>query len=112
MSSQIFKKKIPTQMLFELLDKIAVVTEKRYILGKAAYKKGNSESNTIIQEFLNQCKDYYYLSKQKYLEKKLTYNSFITVVRQICNYNNITYTSQILYSKSDYTIEYSIYFKE
>ena len=109
MASQIFKKKIPTQMLFELLEKIAVITDKRFILSKAAYKKGNSESNNTIQEFLNQCKEYYYLSKQKYLEKKLNYNSFITVVRQICNYNNITYTSQIKYSKSDYDIEYYIY---
>lgn len=109
MSSQIFKKKIPTQMLFELLEKISIITDKRYILSKSAYKKGNSETNNIIQEFLNQCKEYYYLSKQKYLETKLTYNSFITVVRQICNYNNITYTSQIKYSKSDYDIEYYIY---
>ena len=36
---------------------------------------------------------YYHNSKKKYLERKLTYNSFTTVLRQICNFNNITYTT-------------------
>ena len=45
----------------------------------------------------------------KYLDKKLTYNSFTTILRQICNYNKITYTSQIKYDKSSYEITYYIY---
>ena len=48
--------------------------------------------------------------KKKYLEKKLTYNSFITVIRQICNHLKITYTSQVKYDKSVYDIIYYIYF--
>ena len=107
MSSQIFKKQIPSIMLYELLEKIATKTEKRYIFNRNSYKKGILD-NTIT-DFLIQCKEYYYSSKQKYLEKKLTYNSFVTVLRQICNFNKITYTSQIKYCKSEYDIEYYIY---
>lgn len=109
MSSQIFKKKIPTQLLFDLLDKISLMNEKKYIVNRSAYKKGHIDESNLIQEFVDKCKEYYYLSKQKYLDRKLTYNSFVTIVRQICNYNNITYTSQIKYCKSDYDIEYHIY---
>jgi hypothetical protein len=62
-----------------------------------------------IQKFINECTPYYHLSKRKYLEKKLTFNSFTTILRQICNFNKISYTSQIKYDKSNYCIEYYIY---
>ena len=107
MTSQIFKSSVPNNKLFSLLESIALKTEKKYIFNKNAYKKGLIDDK--IQNFINDCKPYYYLSKQKYLEKKLTYNSFATILRQICNYNKIVYTSQIKYYKSDYDIEYHIY---
>ena len=106
--SQIFKSKIPTDILFKLLDNIATKDEKKYIVDNNSYKKGIL--NNSIDEFLENCKPYYFLSKKKYLEKKITYNSLITVIRQICNYNEIKYTSQIKYDKSKYSILYFIYF--
>ena len=109
MTSQIFKEHLPTEKLFNLLDVIAIKTEKRYIFNKDSYKKGLL--NDIMVQFLEECKPYYYSSKQKYLEKKITYNSFTTILRQICNFNKITYTSQIKYFKSTYDIEYYIYTK-
>jgi len=107
MSSQIFKNSIPNQILIKLLDDIAVTTDKCYILNNNSYKKG--VFNNLIINFIEECKPYYHLSKRKYLEKKLTYNSFITIIRQICNFNRITYTSQIKYDKSTYDIMYYIY---
>ena len=109
MTSQIFKNNIPTQLLTELLDNIAVKTEKCYILNNNSYKKGIF--NESIVKFINDCIPYYHLSKRKYLERKLTYSSFITIIRQICNYNKITYTSQIKYDKSTYDIIYYIYYQ-
>ena len=106
--SQIFKSKIPINILFSLLDKIAIKNEKQYIIDNNSYKKGIL--NNDINDFFENCKPYYYLSKQKYLEKKITYNSLITIIRQICNYNEIKYTSQIKYDKSKYNIIYYIYF--
>ena len=108
MYSQIFKNAIPNELLIKLLDDIAVKTEKYYILNNSSYKKGMF--NNIIAKFIEDCKLYYHISKRKYLERKLTYNAFITIIRQICNFNKITYTSQIKYDKSTYDIIYNIYF--
>ena len=107
MSTQIFKKDIPNELLFNLLEIICMKNDKHYILNTDSFKKGTFNEN--IQDFIEICKHYYHNSKKKYLEKKLTYNSFITIVRQICNYNNLTYTSQIKYNKSSYDIVYIIY---
>ena len=107
MSNQIFKNKIPTELLFNLLNNICLKNEKHYTLNLNSFKKG--VFNGTIQTFLNECKSYYHNSKHKYLDKKLTYNSFTTVLRQICNFNKIVYTSQIKYDKSKYDIIYFIY---
>ena len=104
--SQIFKKSIPNNILFDLLDTICVKQNMCYVFNLDAYKKGIY--NEKFQSFLDTCKPYYHISKRKYLEKKLTYNSFTTVLRQICKFNKITYTTQIKYDKSNYDIYYYI----
>jgi hypothetical protein len=109
MSTQIFKKDIPNDLLFNLLEDICMKNDKHYILNLESFKKGVFDDS--IQHFFELCKPYYHNSKKKYIEKKLTYNSFITVVRQICNYNKLTYISQIKYTKSCYNIVYIIYKK-
>ena len=107
MSTQIFKNQIPKSLLFDLLDKICLKNDKHYTFNSDSFKKGVYTED--IQAFLNECKPFYHISKRKYLEKKVTYKSFTTVLRQICNYNKITYTSQIKYDKSTYDILYYIY---
>ena len=64
----------------------------------------------LIQQFIENCRSYYHISKRKYLDRKLTYNSFTTILRQICNSNKIIYTTKIKYDKSTYNIFYYIYF--
>ena len=108
MSTQIFKNNVPNEMLFYLLETICIKTEKCYVFDTNSFKKG--VFNNSIFEFINECKPYYHLSKQKYLDKKLTYNTFTTILRQICNFNKINYTSQIKYDKSIYEIIYYVYF--
>jgi hypothetical protein len=108
MSNQIFKKNVPNELLFNLLDSICAKNDKYYILNNEAFKRGVFQES--IQKFLIDCNPYYHISKKKYLERKLTYNCFTTILRQICNYNKITYTSQIKYDKSNYDIIYYIYF--
>jgi len=108
MSSQIFKNHIPNEIFFQLLDDIAVKTEKCYVINNDSYKKGIF--NGTRQTFIKECNPYYHISKRKYLERKTTYNTFITIVRQICNFNKITYKSQIKYDKSNYDIIYYINF--
>jgi len=106
MTSQIFKTQIPNQLLINLLEENAVKSDKCYVVNNNVYKKGIF--NESIPKFITECRQYYFLSKRKYLDRKLTYNSFITILRQICNFNKITYTSKIKYDKSVYDIEYHI----
>ena len=108
MSTQIFKKNVPNELLFTLLDSICAKNETHYVFNNESFKRGIFQES--IPKFFTECNKYYHISKKKYLEKKLTYNSFTTVLRQICNFNNITYTSQIKYDKSNYDIIYYIYF--
>jgi hypothetical protein len=108
MSTQIFKKNIPNEIIFELLDVICLKNEKYFTININSFKKGIYTD--IIQNFIETCKPYYHISKRKYLERKITYNSFTTILRQICNFNKITYTSKINYDKSTYNIVYYIYF--
>jgi len=107
MSTQIFKEDIPNEKFLGLLEDIGRKSDKYYIVNNESYKKGLFTNS--IPNFIEQCKPFYHISKQKYLERKLTYNSFTTILRQICNYKKIKFTSQIKYHKSKYDIIYCIY---
>jgi hypothetical protein len=109
MVSQIFKNIIPKEELFKLLDNICYKTNKYYLFNNNSFNKGLFTEQ--IQNFFEFCKPYYSISKRKkYIERELNYNSFITILRQICKSNNITYTSNINYDKSNYYITYYIYY--
>lgn len=108
MSTQIFKTQVPNHIFFELLNKICLKNEKHYTYNMGSFKKGIFTQD--IQNFLSYCVPFYHLSKRKYLERKLTHNSFTTILRQICKFNNIKYTSEIKYDKSNYDIVYHIYY--
>jgi hypothetical protein len=108
MSNQIFKKKIPNELFFDLLESICMKNEKHYTYNNNSFKKG--VFNKKIEEHISKFLEYYHISKRKYLEKKISFNTLATIIRQICNYNKITYTSQIKYDKSSYEIVYYIYY--
>ncbi len=108
MNSQIFKKDIPDELLFEFLEKICLKTDKYYLIDYNAFKK--MIFNKIHSEFVESLKEYYYLGKYFYLEREMTYKSFTNIVRQICKHNNIMYTSSMKYNKSKYNIDYLVYF--
>lgn len=108
--TQIFKKQIPIKILFNLLEDICMKNDKCYILTPESYKK--AVFNNLIEKFIESCKPYYHKSKILYIERKIDYNSFITIIRQICKYNRIMYTSEIKYNKSKYDIIYFIYFSD
>ena len=74
MSLQIFKSQIPNQVLIDLFDKICVKTKEFYIINNISFKKG--VYNNIIPDFLEICRKHYHISKKKYIDKTLTYNSF------------------------------------
>jgi tRNA G18 (ribose-2'-O)-methylase SpoU len=108
MTKQIFKAPVPNNLFYSFLEKICLKTEKYYLVDMNAFRKMLFYS--YHKDFCETIKNYYHLSKQFYLERKMTYNSFTTILRQICKNNNIMFTSQIKYNESKYNIDYLIYF--
>ena len=106
MKSQIFKSIVPITILFELLEKICVKDDKCYTLCKSSFKA--AEYHNLVVGFCERIIEHYHVSKRYYVDRKMNYNKFITVVRQICGINNVSYTSKIVYNKSDYEILYYI----
>jgi len=108
MLTQIFKTQISISLLFELLEKICIKTDKYYLVDMNAYRK--LIYYNLYDAFSLQIVENYHLSKQFYVTRKILYNSFTNIIRQICKSNNIMFTSQIKYNESRYNIDYMIYF--
>lgn len=106
--NQIFKETVKKDILYDFLNIVCEKTDKYFIFDNNAYKRANI--NDELQTFLNNVKEYYHKSKNFYIERKMTYSRFCTVLRQICNNNNIMFTTKVVYNKSKYNIPYYIYF--
>ena len=78
-----------------------------YYINNILYKK--LIYNNFLTPFLEEVKTYYFPGKRYYAERDMNYSKFLTIVRQICNHNNILYTKKILYLKNTYEIVYNIY---
>ena len=105
--SQIFKKKFDSNIIFTFLKKYSEKEKNNYIFSQISYKK--AVFNKEITEVLKYLKDYYHKSKQFYLERNINYKNFLTILRQVCSNLSISYSSKILYNKSKYNINYSIF---
>jgi hypothetical protein len=108
--SQIFCQPVDINILFELLDKICLKKDKYYVVDNNAFRKLIFHNYHI--EFMDKIVDFYHLSKQFYVTRKINYKSFTNIVRQICKLNNIMFTSEIKYSESNYAIDYYVFFSE
>lgn len=108
MTKQIFKKPIPIQILYDLLEKICLKTEKYYFIDNNAFKK--MVHLQLHNEFLEEVRQYYHSSKIFYVEREFKYNSFKTIVNQMCKSNNVNFTSEIKYNESKYNINYFVYY--
>jgi|TARA_Y100000992_G_scaffold172588_4_gene116288 hypothetical protein len=109
MISQIFRKQVPNNILFDLLSQICIEkNDKYYFINVFSFKK--AEFKKLLDDFISTLDDYYYSSKKKYITRKLNYNRFITIIRQICKNNNIPFSSNINYERSSYNIGYFIYY--
>jgi len=83
-------------------------TDKYYLVDHNAFRK--IAFYNYHDELLAKLAPYYFTSKQFYLTRKFTYNSFTNIIRQICKSNNVMFTSQMKYNESKYSIIYMIYF--
>ena len=110
MSSQIFKDAPPQKLLFNFLKAVCVETNNKYVFSKATFKKAQMEKK--IEPFCETLQEYYYKSKLFYLTRHMIYKNFITIIRQLCKYHHIAFTSTMKYNKSKYEIVYSIFIPE
>lgn len=108
MSSQIFKSNVPNILLFDLLEKICLKTDKYYLIDTNAFKK--MIFHEYHKEFLLVLREYYHVGKYFYLNREMTYKSFTNIIRQICKNNSIMFTSKMKYNESKYNIVYFVYF--
>ena len=108
MKSQIFKNIIPIEILYDLLKHVISDDDSNeyYIINKIIYKKLNY--NDDLNKFLNDIKDYYYISKQFYVTRDMNYTRFLTIIRQICKINNVMIEHKINFIKNSYEIIYYI----
>ena len=104
MGTQLFKTNVPIELIWNFIKLIAEEKGDNYSLNKIVYKQ--AEYNNHIIPFIDSLKPYYYKSKLYYLERKLDYVKFMTIMRQLCNAHNLKYTSKIIYNNSSYEIEY------
>jgi hypothetical protein len=107
MKSQIFKQNIPSDILFLFLDKYAEDRDTHYIFSNISYNKAKFHSE--ISTFCNDLLPYYHYAKQYYATRTMNFNNFTTIIRQICKFGLITYTSKTEYENSAYNIIYYIY---
>lgn len=104
--SQIFKYVVPKTLLTDLLDKICQPVGQEYLIDHDAYKR--MKFHEYHTPFLETLAPYYHLSKRYYIERGITYITFMTIVRQICRIHEIEVRSNIQYGDSTYTITYMI----
>jgi len=110
MTSKIFKTIVPNELLFNLLEEICIIKNNdnisQYTFDTASFKKGIF--NNSIPVFVEELKNYYHTNKWMYLERNMTYNYFTTILRHICKFNIIAFTTEMRYDKSTYEIIYLI----
>ena len=106
MSKQIFKQDISKNILLNFLENNADVTDKFFIFSKTNYRQ--ADYHNAIGSLCELIKPCYHVSKLHYIERKLNYSKFITILRQLCKATGISYTSRIVYANSTYNIIYYI----
>ena len=121
--SQIFIKPISQNIVYDLLNNVTQTeSEYRstdidkqlvyfYRIDTIVFKK--MQYHNILQNFIDTVKEYYYPHKREsYINRPITYNNFLTIIRHICRYNSVDYKRLTIYDKSKYSIEYIIYLNE
>lgn len=102
----LFTKKIPIEILYIFLDKTGIKKDNYYLFDYNCFRV--MMYHKYNEEFIISIMEYYKPSKQIYLTRPITYNSFITIIRHICKINNVEFKTKILYQHSIYNIEYYI----
>jgi hypothetical protein len=106
MNHHLFKNSPPLETLIQLLREICPKEEEYFIVDAIAYKKMVFSNKQEL--FLDNLLPCYHKSKQHYITRDFTYNSFVNIIRQICIYHNHSFVASKKYNHSVYNIRYII----
>ena len=106
MSSQLFRKTVPIDILLSFLKEYSTVDGNFHVFSKTSFKKAVYHNK--IAPFCESIVEYYHKSKRYYVERQIDYCKFTTILRQLCKLHSFPYISRIVYSKSTYDILYYI----
>ena len=106
--NQNLKKKYPSEKLYAFLETYSPQknTSNFFVFNVDIFKKAKYLGG--IDELCDELKDYYYPSKHTYITREQKYSRFTTVLRHLCNSDNIPFTTQICYANNTYYITYYI----
>ena len=108
MPTFVFKKRLHSHLLREFLDPICIKNATHYVINYETLKRARFTSH--YDDFMEMLRPYYYPSKHHYIDAPVAYKRFLTILRQICTYNNFAYTSTTVYDRSKSSLEYRIYY--
>ena len=109
MKNQIFKTLIVPNIFWDFLKENGEEFEWHYIFSKILYKK--AVFHETIEPFIKGLVVHYHESKKHYITRKMDYNKFITVLRQLANSLEVQYKTEMVYNNSTYEIVYFFYKK-
>ncbi len=100
LQSQLFCKKVSFDLIEPYLQKICTrcTDTGAYILDETAFSL--LMFHGMDTDFINTMRPYYHNSKLNYVDRKLTFKSFSTIVRQICKATGKNISSKIKYFHS------------
>jgi hypothetical protein len=104
---QIFKIDPLYEYLQEILDKFCNKHNNYYVVDYISYKK--IVFHNYQYEWLSQLLEHYYKSKQFYITRKFSFQSFITIIRQLCKFFNIEYDYLYDKNQSYHYLKYRLY---
>jgi hypothetical protein len=105
--NQIFIKTMPISILYNVLNIVGEKYDNYYKISKVSYKKADYYNK--LDDLIETIKPYYCNSKKHFVERRIDYVKFITILRQLCNHFNFYYDSKMIYNNSNYEIDYYIY---
>jgi hypothetical protein len=102
----IFRKAVPNEWLFELLEKVCLKTDKYYCFDNNSYRI--MRFHKYDDEFCEKIMDCYHVSRRFYITRPRTMVSFSNIIRQICKRNKIPITHEVKYLEGSYLLQYFV----
>ena len=102
----IFDKKVEISLypLFKLLDSMGIISNDIYVINTNAFNK--MVQLKLYESFQQDILQFYLPQYRFYVYRPFTYNSFTTLVRQLCKYIDYPFATSIVYEHSKHTIVY------